>query len=259
MITSNHKILFDGKLYGTAEEAGLPTFGEVLEAVNGRYYGRSRDEPPLPGSADAFVSVDEDGEQHLLVQGQDGQYRRDSRWDGSYYRRADLLRAREPTELPKAECDAVVLPIHRAPGRRASRRTSRRAAARAQAADDGGDGDDGDDGEGNGGDERPPDRPARVADEVVPDVLRLVPPDAIVLTTAAAARYFGYDSTAGIRMLVHRKKLRPFGRRGRTSVFLLDDLKAYLKSGLDSCTVRVAPRDAVSSSTQRKENNDGVA
>ncbi len=111
-------------------------------------------------------------------------------------------------------------PPRRSPGRARSRQASRR---RPRAAGSG----------------SPDDDPSQHADA----------PATALLTTAAAARFLGYNSTAAVRMLVHRRRLRPFGRRGRTTMFDVADLEAYLKSGLKACTVEGALRDGGASSS----------
>ena len=49
------------------------------------------------------------------------------------------------------------------------------------------------------------------------------------LTTAEAAEYLRYRSTQGVRDAVRRGQLRAY-RRGRTYLFLQEDLDAYLRS-----------------------------
>ena len=51
--------------------------------------------------------------------------------------------------------------------------------------------------------------------------------DAKYLTTREAAVYLRYKGTSGVRELVRRGALKPAGRRGKTYLFLVDDLDIF--------------------------------
>ena len=52
------------------------------------------------------------------------------------------------------------------------------------------------------------------------------------LTTAEAAAYLKFDSTAGLREHIKRGTLRPDGKRGLTFLFRVETLDAFVANGL---------------------------